>query len=409
MILNPIYEKHESESDYEYGLRLIKEKVEKNPEDLDWQDIVDLTGLDCHRDSLRKAANVTPYSGYSVMKYFMEKNAAGNTDSPDDYLKELDERTVEFKKERQRFFDQRREYNKIIRDIGRGEHLEESLIAAANNLNTILPLNPDKRVLSTEDNEAILVFADWHYGMVADNVWQKYNTSECRRRVENVVSAAYERIKFHQCRRLHIIILGDTCHGSIHTSARVASEELTCDQIMQVSEMLAEAIATLADLVPETIVYATYGNHLRTIQNKQDSIHRDNMERIIPWWIKERMAGRDDVLVANDSGNEFVTLNVCGYNICATHGDLDNVKTSGRMLNTLFTKRSGNALDYILLADKHHTEEFEELGIETILVRALCGTDEYANLKRLYSTPGQLMMIFNSSVGRDASYNLSVD
>lgn len=407
--MNPVYEKHENESDYEYGLRLIKEKVEKNPEDLDWQDIVDLTGLDCHRDSLRKAANVTPYSGYSVMKYFLEKNAAGNTDSPDDYLRELDERTIEFKKERQRFFDQRREYNKIIRDIGRGEYLEESLIAAANNLNTILPLNPSKRELDTSDNEAVLVFADWHYGMVADNVWQKYNTSECRRRVENVVSAAYERIQFHQCRKLHVIILGDTCHGSIHTSARVASEELTCDQIMQVSEILAEAISTLADLVPETIVYATYGNHLRTIQNKSDSIHRDNMERLIPWWIKERVSTRDDITFSNDSGNEFITLKVCGYNICATHGDLDKVKSSGRMLNTLFSKKYGSALDYILLADKHHTEEFEELGVETILVRALCGSDEYANLKRLYSTPGQLMMIFNDTVGRDASYNLSVD
>lgn len=407
--MNPVYAKQESETNYEYGLRLIKEKVEKNPEDLDWQDIVDLTGLDCHRDSLRKAANVTPYSGYAVMKYFIEKNAADTADNSDDYLRELDERTMEFKKERQRFFDQRREFNKIIRDVARGEYLEDRLVEAANNLDTFIPLKPDKRIIQTGNNEAVVVFADWHYGMVTDNVWNKYNTQECRRRVENVVFAAYERIRFHQCRKLHIIILGDTCHGSIHTGARVASEELTCDQIMQVSEMLAEAISILADLVPETVVYSTYGNHLRTIQNKSDSIHRDNMERLIPWWIKERLSARGDIDYAEDLGNEFIMLNVCGYNICATHGDLDKVKSSGRMLNTLFAKKYGGTLNYILLADKHHTEEFEELGIETILVRALCGSDEYANLKRLYATPGQLMMIFNESVGRDASYNLSVD
>lgn len=61
----------------------------------------------------------------------------------------------------------------------------------------------------------------------------------------------------------------------------------------------------------------------------------------------------------------------------------------------------------VILADKHHLEEFEELGIEAMIVRSLCGTDEYANGKRLYSTPGQLLMTFNED-GRDASYQIRV-
>ena len=55
------------------------------------------------------------------------------------------------------------------------------------------------------------------------------------------------------------MLLGDAAHGSIHTSARVASEELTCDQIMQVSEIMAQAISVLADEVEQTVVHATYG------------------------------------------------------------------------------------------------------------------------------------------------------
>ena len=117
--MNPKYKKLETESNYEYGLRLIEIKVEQNPPDLEWTDIVELTGLDVHYDSLRKAANVTPYSGYNVMKYFKEKLASVSAGDDTSYLDELEQKMLEFKKERQRFFDQRNALNKVVRDLAR--------------------------------------------------------------------------------------------------------------------------------------------------------------------------------------------------------------------------------------------------------------------------------------------------
>lgn len=99
--MNPKYKQLENEDSYEYGLRLIETKIEQNPPDLEWSDIVDLLGLDIHYDSLRKAANVTPYCGYRVMKYFKEKYARGSGE--ESYLGELDQKMLEFQKERQRF------------------------------------------------------------------------------------------------------------------------------------------------------------------------------------------------------------------------------------------------------------------------------------------------------------------
>ena len=84
--MNPQYKKLESETDYEYGLRLISIKVEEKPDDLDWEDIVKLLNLDCHRDSLRKAANVTDFSGYRVMQYFKEKLQSQNCDDSESYI-----------------------------------------------------------------------------------------------------------------------------------------------------------------------------------------------------------------------------------------------------------------------------------------------------------------------------------
>lgn len=408
--MNPKYERREGEADFDYGLRLIEIKVEQKPDDLDWEDIVEALGLDCHRDSLRKAASVTPYSGYAVAQYFKRKYAAADKPDQDEYLGELDFKIMEMRKETKRFYDQRREFNKLVDRLGREENLEDRLVDAAIALNEQLPLRVDKDVHYTyDDNEAILVFADWHYGMKTDNIWEKFNTEVCRNRVERLVATAIERIRLHRCRRLHILLLGDMAHGAIHTSARVASEELVCDQVMQVSEIIAQAVNALADEVEETVVHATYGNHLRTVQNKNDSIHADNMERLIPWWLEQRLVGRGDVVFPEAEYYEFLYFDVCGYNICATHGDLDNVKNAGRTLNTLFVKKYGSEIDYVILADKHHKEEFEELGIESMIVRSLCGTDEYANGKRLYSTPGQLMMVFKPGIGADAYYQIKLN
>ena len=408
--MNPKYEQKDGEDLYEYGLRLIEIKMEQKPDDLDWEDIVEATQLDCHRDSLRKAASVTPYSGYAVAQHFKRKYAAVDRPDKEQYLGELDIKIAEARKESKRLFDQRREFNKLVDRIGRTENLEDRLVEAAAALNESTPLNIDKSsVYAYGDNEAVIVFADWHYGMVTDNIWERYNTEVCRCRVERLVETAIERIRLHRCRRLHILLLGDMAHGAIHTSARVASEELVCDQVMQVSEIIAQAVAALADVVDETVVHATYGNHLRTVQNKQDSIHADNMERLIPWWLEQRLGDRGDIQFPQAEYYEFLYFNVCGYQICATHGDLDSVKNAGRTLNTLFVKKYGSGIDYVILADKHHKEEFEELGIESMIVRCLCGTDEYANGKRLYSTSGQLMMVFTPGIGADAYYQIKLN
>lgn len=408
--VNPRYERREGEESYEYGLRLIETKIEQKPDDLDWEDIIEATGIDCHRDSLRKAASVTPYSGYAVAQYFKKKYALQDTTEQNEYMDELDFKIAEMRKEAKRFYDQRREFNKMVDRIGRSENLEDRLIEAAHELNKVLPLTINKSTdFMTDNSEAVIVFADWHYGMVTDNIWDRYDTQVCRYRVTKLVERAIERIRLHNCQKLHVVLLGDAAHGSIHTSARVASEELTCDQIMQVSEIMAQAISALADEVKQTVIHATYGNHLRTVQNKNDSIHADNMEKLIPWWLEQRLQSRGDIVFPESEYYEFLYFSVCGYNICAAHGDLDRVKNAGKTLHTLFAKKYSSDIDYVILADKHHKEEFEELGIESMIAPCLCGTDDYANGKRLYSTPAQLMMVFRPGVGADAYYQIKLD
>lgn len=324
---------------------------------------------------------------------------------------DIDAKLFELRKERQKFFDQRREYNKLAILEGRQEHLYESLKESAQNLNDTVGelFNGNELPLySCTDSEAVLFFADWHYGLKTENVFNKYNKEICKERVINVVSSVADKLLLHRCSRLHIVVLGDLYHGALHTSARVASEELVCDQIMQVSEILSQAIGVLSKYAEEVVVYMTYGNHGRTVQNKKDSIHRDNIERLIPWWLTERISnmGLNNVKVAEEEQTEFLFVNAAGHNICASHGDLDSVKTSPRLLSTLFQKKLKKDIEYIVLADKHHRESFEELGVVSLICGALCGSDDYANDKRLYATPSQLLLIVNKEDGVDAEYRI---
>lgn len=340
---------------------------------------------------------VTAYEGIFSKENFSNSQIA-----------EYEDQKKELFKAKKQFEDQRREAKKYWTAEARFDHLIGKLIESANNLCETKPLTFDNYILSYDNTEAVICWADWHYGMVTDNIWNQYNTDICRQRVSEFVNKANTRLLRHGVKKLHIMLLGDAAHGSIHTSCRVASEEDTCDQLMQVSEIMAEAINELSNYVPEVNVYATYGNHLRTIQNKNDSIHSDNMEKIIPWWLEQRLQNNSRVNIIKSDYYEFIYLNVCGYNIVGAHGDLEKFKQFGLTVNTLFTKKYGQTIDYTVSADKHHIEEFEQIGIESILVRSLCGTDEYSNNNRLYSAPGQTLMIFTPEEGRDGTYNIKL-
>lgn len=390
---------------YEEILRECSKKVQ-GVSSLDWADIIEKYNLDLHYDSLRKSQQLPPFGGAFVFEYC--KNKYDNNKSSDSYMQELQAQKDEIYKEKRKLYDQRREYNKLLISEARSEHLSDELIKAANKLNEEKPLEfKNEWFPENTHREAVLNWADWHYGMVTDNIWNTYNTEICKNRVKKLVEITKEFLKTHKIDTLNILTLGDSAHGAIHVSCRVKSEEETCDQLMHVAELMAEAINELSTVVNCVKVYSCYGNHVRTIQNKKESSHSDNMEKIVPWWLRERLQGNIKVEIIESEYKEFTKINVLGYNICAVHGDLEkNFKQIGVIVNTIFSKKFGETIDYTISADKHHIEEFEQLGINSILVPSLCGTDDHANNARLYSEPAQTLMIFNDIYGRECIYHI---
>ena len=396
---------------YEQLLTDCSNKVQKISDD-DWSEICARYGLEFNPDTIRKGTQPPLVGSAFVSEYYKWKESQRKTDDKEDsYFKELQVQKDTIYKEKRKLYDQRREYNKLLISDARAEHLNDELVKAAYRLNEEKPLVfQEKWFKQNTHKEAVLCWADWHYGMVTDNIWNTYNTEICRERVKTLVEMTKEFIAINNIDVLTILTLGDAAHGSIHTGCRVQSEEDTCDQLMHVAEIMAEAINDLSTVVNHIDVYSCYGNHLRTIQNKNDSIHSDNMEKIIPWWLKQRLQNNSKVEIIESEYKEFTRVNILGSHICAVHGDLEkNFKQIGVTINTIFSKKFGETIDYTISADKHHIEEFENMGIKSILVPCLCGTDEYANNGRLYSDAGQTLMIFNDVYGRECTYHIPLN
>lgn len=378
--------------------------------DMTWVDIADFLNKEFREDETKyydSSAYRKKYKNFAdaYEGIFSKENFTQNQ------MNEYEDQIKELFIAKKQFEDQRRESKKLWTAESRFKHLTEKMIGAVNHLCDVKPLvfNDTPVHMTSSYKDAVLCLADWHLGMVTENIWNKYNVEICRQRVAQLVEKTIQYLRQHNVDTLHVLLLGDAAHGAIHTSCRVASEEEVCDQLMQVSELIAEAVNKLSEEVTEVNVYSTYGNHLRTIQNKNDSSHSDNMEKIIPWYLEQRLQNNNRVNIIRSDYYEFIYLNVFGYDIVAAHGDLEKFKSFGITVNTLFTKKYGRTIDYTISADKHHIEEFETMGIESVLVRSLCGTDAYANNIRAYSAPGQTLMIFSPEEGRECTYNIKLD
>ena len=196
---------------------------------MDWADLVDAHCLDISSETLRKA-------GLGVKRAAEGGMLRQDGRAPGEY-------EAQYKAKKQ-FFDQRREYHALLTKQARQEHLAEVIRDCAAHMNQMAPLTfQEAGSVLPSDREAVLVLSDWHYGMVADNIWNKYNVEICKERVEHVVRRACVALDQYGVGVLHVVILGDMAAGAIHTSCRVASEENTCEQLMHVSELLAQAIA----------------------------------------------------------------------------------------------------------------------------------------------------------------------
>lgn len=390
-------EKRENETTYEHGLRIIQSKC-NNEIDLDWDEIVELLNLDCHKDSLRKAANVTPYSGVAVAKYYQDKienMIVENSDNVKSLLEEIKLEKKELYKERVKLQDERRYRRSDERSEARSEMLIDEMVYAISKLNEEKPMNFKLPNLDeSKSNIASLILSDLHIGMTIDSFDNKFNFDIARERFNLLYQKVAETCLLHNVKTLNVEVCGDLIHGAIHTSSRLLQEADVTTQITICSELISEFLVALASEIQNVNVFFCVGNHSRMSADMKKHIDAENFEYLIKQIVTLRVEKCENITFHdNELDKEIAVYEVFGRVVAAAHGHKE--KKTFQSVDVL-SKYLGIKIDEI------HLGHFHNFAIQNdvIVNSSFCGVDQYAKSLRLTGKASQTLIIYNDRYDR---------
>ena len=321
-------------------------------------------------------------------------------------IKANKEALLENEKMKIQYQDQRREYRKYVRESGRFDHLVSELTKSVKVLNKEKPLfNTHKqKIRILENNEAVLMTSDWHIGANFKNYFAEYSIDIAKKRIKELTEKTVEYCLANNVSTLHVELLGDSLDGSIHTSARIESEEDVISELMIYCEVLSEMINELSIFIPYIKVHSVIGNHTRITPNKKESITKENFERLVPFYLKARLTAIDNIEITNSSIDDTIDVyEVKGQTIFCVHGDLDSPQNAVSKLSAMLKIFP----DEVHMGHYHKHFEMDNYDMETVVNGSLKGTDNYAKEKRLSGSPMQKLMIYNEE-GKLCTYKIKL-
>lgn len=377
------YKRKLGENELDYAMRLIEMKKNKD-ENLDWQDIVDLLGLNLNRDSLRKSQD-TEFGGYAVYNEMRKRMVLDNSNCQYD----LEEQIQELKKERMKLSEERASLNRKLKTEARMEQLCEMIIKSAEIMAKENPIKLEKRP-EYEDNEnyAVLLLSDIHYGLNTSTINNEYNEEVFKERFELLLEKTVKFIISEDIRNIYVLGLGDLINGVIHISTRLENKENIIDQVLKFSEYLVHFLSKLS-LVANVYYYQVVGNHGRVF-SKDESFNNDNFEILIKHYVKARI-GNYITICENELNNEIGHLKIEGKDYLFAHGHRDNIKNvADKLFNITNIKPTA-----IFLGHTHSPQMFCDNKTEIYVNGNLCGNNEYAENLRVMGEPSQTLLLLD--------------
>lgn len=306
----------------------------------------------------------------------------------------------ELYKERTKVRDVYNAYRRNLRDDARIEGLKECIDNAVKTLPTLKPIRREYDSVAS-NVEGVLLLSDFHIGVDCDNFYNTYNLEIASARLSKLVEEVRRYCKMYKVCQLNIINLGDLIHGIIHVDSRIEQNEDIIAQVMNAAELLANVLYEIQKFVP--VVYRScVDNHARVIADKHQHIEKENLNRLIDWYIESRLANQSVLFMRDnlDMGlGRFKLIN--GKTLMFAHGHQDN-------LNTIVQNWMGATrefVDYICIGHYHNTKLKSFNGTKVFVNGSLVGVEEYALSKRLFSHAEQTLLLFDN----DNLINITLD
>lgn len=380
------------ESDLEYHKRLIYGKlVDKTLSDIDYSELAEAVyGKQYSSDVARRMCYGSKHTlnlmDQEEVDYVTKRSGA-------DLLDELEDKKIELAKERQKFFDQRNALNKLIRDRAREEEINEIVRDCI--LDGDLPtLAYQDGIIEPSDNDLLVSLNDIHFGATINNAWCRYNSAICARMMESYLAKIIQIAKLHKSENCIVWCAGDLISGSIHRSIQVTNKENVIEQIIGVSELIAEFLAELSKHFNTVRFLSVAGNHSRIEPNKDNAVLGERLDDLVEWYLAARMHDIETVII-DDYHKLDPTMSVFsvrGKNYVMVHGDYDSpgkVQALQAMVD--------EPIYAVLCGHLHHNQTDFVQGIKTVMAGSFQGVDSFCVEKRIYGEPEQMVCVCDSN------------
>lgn len=378
----------------EQQLDLLKRKQKDS--NIEWQDIADFrsdyNGESEHRDTIRKGS-----------KLLYEYLDAGWVHEPTEMSISESDEIVRLKKERQKLSDARVEYNRQIRQEARKESYSEMVkrIICEN----VEPTDLKVQYHTFNSNTDLLVhLTDIHTG-IEINTWNnKFNQDILKERIEKFTSEILKIRDLHKSENCYLVI-GEILSGIIHNNLRLQNNMDLMEQFKYVSELISAMLIRIANHFNHIYVYVTPGNHSRVSPKKEDSLDGENMDVLLPFYLKAKLQNINNIdICENNIDPEIAMFNIRGNNVFASHGHKDNPASVVQNFTMMF----GIKPDIVLLGHRHLNGLTTVYNTKVIESGCCSGTSQYAMSIRKTNRPEQTVSVVEHD-GLVCLYDIQLD
>ena len=319
-----------------------------------------------------------------------------------DTLSALDAKKIELQMERQKFYDQRNAFNRLIRERSRQEELNEILVEAVRSGN--LPqLHYERFDIAPSDNDLLVSLNDIHYGANVSNFWNTYNSDVCREMMCRYLDRIISIGETHRSENCVVWANGDEISGNIHQSIAVTNKENVIEQIKGVSELIAEFLAELSRHFNNVTFVSVAGNHSRIEPNKDRALISERLDDLVEWYLGARLQNFENVTIGGGEkiDHTIYLVDIRGQTYCGVHGDFDGSASKVQALQAM----AGRPIYAVLSGHLHHNKVDEVQGVKTIMAGSFLGMDDYCVQKRIVGRAEQMVCVCDEN-GVRCSYDI---
>lgn len=348
-----------------------------------WQDVADilndLLGTDYTESAFRKKRRSFDRMFSVYQSKYADKAAE---------LEEIKLQRRELEKDRVKYRDERNEYNKLIRQEARKESFEDMVkrVICENTSPIILDYSS---IPFNSDNDLLVHLTDIHTGIKVDSFLNTFNEEVLKNRISEYTQRILNIRDTHDSQNCYIVC-GEIVSGIIHNNLRLQNNMDLMEQFKLVSELITSMLISLSSHFNHIHFYTTPGNHSRISPKKEDALDGENMDILLPFYLKARLQNFENITIYDNTIDpEIAMFSIRGQKVFSSHGHKDDPKTVVQNLTLMF----GMVPDIVLLGHRHSN------GLKTVgntkVIESGCvsGVDQYAISARYCTRPEQTVSV----------------